>query len=1190
MTKGAASSPAFQQEAVKRIVSRLGSKGRSRRFLLADEVGLGKTHVARNVIERLFPDSRRACRVLYICSNLEIARQNGPKLLPNTFAGDRKRLYSSVDRLTLLPLEGPLRRGFKVLAFTPGRALRAVNGSGTKKERRLLLYLILQQNRHLGRPAYNQLRDSLRCSAASPTWKQECQRDALRRDFGHGFPDSLVARLCKGRWSRTVKKWRDDGCQRKGIGSLRAVLAEAVLRVVSPDLIVMDEFQKYPNEFLPALLRTDESRVDNVLQRFLGTEGKRAETPILLLSATPYRLYPTAKEDDGQDLLNEFYRVLAFLRRANGGMEDNWSRDLKEKFRALRTGLKELAHPGAASSSVSTLDDLYAARKAIEGRLRPIICRIERLLYLDGQVVASKEVPLEGPGTDALLDLKTLHDATRDGGILPGELLDYWKSSPACLSFMDAGYKAIRDFPQRRNPALIRERGLARILNTSDRLRALLTVASGGSAVSDDSTPRAQARPWDHPWCRPSYQYWTDRDDHRGEPRKLLVFSHWRFVPGALSLLLSDAAERGLGVARDAAWRSGGPIRLDESHRSKARHVCLPSLALASIVDPLKKSLHTRKKRPLRDFEIDARTELIAALRKCQVTIGPRRGDLWDAIARLEAHPECWIRRNGDPEGLSIAFQKVLASAGGPTTRSVLSDYRDAIDQQKVEPPFTISRKELKELVQVALHSPAVCVLRSFLGAWERSPEAEPDAVQRSFTALLNACIDGVRHYFNRPFIQRMVRRANPTRSYVEGVLRLVADRHWQATIDEYLFLLMDNNDPVEALDILNKALRCGSGSPRVRFKGIRKRTSSPRVGFKDGQSRRMSQRRSHFALAFGEKEDAGSVHGKQGLGAKGHDDTRTYPREAFNSPFWPFVLITTSTGQEGLDFHYYCSDVVHWNLPSNPVDLEQREGRVNRRHGIAIRSEVARREPLRSLPLKRSPFQEAFESLQVRDHTHDEKHGLFPRWIVDSHHSGAQRRICRHLLLFPQSRDVERYERLKSDLMLYRLALGQPRQEDLLARLGSGDPTILREFAVNLSPFGPGYARRIALLTAKERLQKADKNWLGDLRKDAKRILTKDRRLSPTGREAGAACLSMLETCLGTNSAVTADKPPDTQLVRAVAALVYLRNPFDDNYDMFPARGFGDDERTLLDLVPQQGSSQASERKRPSASMSART
>ena len=38
------------------------------------------------------------------------------------------------------------------------------------------------------------------------------------------------------------------------------------------------------------------------------------------------------------------------------------------------------------------------------------------------------------------------------------------------------------------------------------------------------------------------------------------------------------------------------------------------------------------------------------------------------------------------------------------------------------------------------------------------------------------------------------------------------------------------------------------------------------------------------------------------------------------NSPFWPFVLATTSVGQEGLDFQQYCHAVVHWNLPSNPV------------------------------------------------------------------------------------------------------------------------------------------------------------------------------------------------------------------------------------------------------------------------------
>ena len=53
--------------------------------------------------------------------------------------------------------------------------------------------------------------------------------------------------------------------------------------------------------------------------------------------------------------------------------------------------------------------------------------------------------------------------------------------------------------------------------------------------------------------------------------------------------------------------------------------------------------------------------------------------------------------------------------------------------------------------------------------------------------------------------------------------------------------------------------------------------------------------------------------------------------RTSFNSPFRPFVLATTSIGQEGLDFHHYCHHVVHWNLPNSPVDMEQREGRIHR-------------------------------------------------------------------------------------------------------------------------------------------------------------------------------------------------------------------------------------------------------------------
>src|ERR1700740_2152531 len=88
----------FQLAAVERIVGRLTDASGSRRFLLADEVGLGKTLVAKGVIAEL---RRRVAKggftSVYICSNSEIADQNRGKLC------DEKD--SSVPgRLTLLAL------------------------------------------------------------------------------------------------------------------------------------------------------------------------------------------------------------------------------------------------------------------------------------------------------------------------------------------------------------------------------------------------------------------------------------------------------------------------------------------------------------------------------------------------------------------------------------------------------------------------------------------------------------------------------------------------------------------------------------------------------------------------------------------------------------------------------------------------------------------------------------------------------------------------------------------------------------------------------------------------------------------------------------------------------------------------------------------------------------------------------
>ena len=69
----------FQQRSVDYVFRRMYEDDPpARRFLAADEVGLGKTLVARGVIakvvERLW--DRPNINVVYICSNADIARQN----------------------------------------------------------------------------------------------------------------------------------------------------------------------------------------------------------------------------------------------------------------------------------------------------------------------------------------------------------------------------------------------------------------------------------------------------------------------------------------------------------------------------------------------------------------------------------------------------------------------------------------------------------------------------------------------------------------------------------------------------------------------------------------------------------------------------------------------------------------------------------------------------------------------------------------------------------------------------------------------------------------------------------------------------------------------------------------------------------------------------------------------------------
>src|SRR5699024_4970911 len=70
----------FQRATVNHAFARLwADQDAVNRFLVADEVGLGKTMVAKGIAARAVDhlwDSGRNISVLYICSNAQIARQN----------------------------------------------------------------------------------------------------------------------------------------------------------------------------------------------------------------------------------------------------------------------------------------------------------------------------------------------------------------------------------------------------------------------------------------------------------------------------------------------------------------------------------------------------------------------------------------------------------------------------------------------------------------------------------------------------------------------------------------------------------------------------------------------------------------------------------------------------------------------------------------------------------------------------------------------------------------------------------------------------------------------------------------------------------------------------------------------------------------------------------------------------------
>ncbi|RKH68029.1 helicase-related protein [Corallococcus aberystwythensis] len=1083
----------FQRETVDYVFERLFFPDGSGRFLVADEVGLGKTMIAKGVIARTLQHLRdRVDRldVVYICSNEDIARQNVSRL---KLEGEHVTLAS---RLTLLPREArrlkdsPSRINF--ISFTPATSFDLSGGLGHVEER-LLLHAMLTGLWGLGTsaPAMNVLQGgvdserfrarvrSMQLSEFDPTGdstrffaKELEKRAAAAR--ARGEPD-LRARfedLCQA--YPTYRSQPDVATSRlrsRLVGELRSALASGCVATLEPDLVVLDEFQRFSH------LLDGQDEASELARALFEFEGVRT----LLLSATPYKMYTTATEAGGEDHYQDFVRTLRFLERKPAGADD-----IDGLFQQYRRGLMQLG-------DVERRRELEGVRRKLEDRLRRVMVRTERLASTPDRNGMLKEIPSsdakltrdDALGYLALQKVARLCDHH--------DTLDYWKSTPYALSFMDEGYKLKRSLLGLSEDGQARFE-LARALTAPGNLRLPWSSVERyaeidlGNARMRELVAQTLGRGAHRMlWLSPSLPYYRLRGPW-GEPgakdvSKRLVFSSWKFAPRAIAALLSFEAERRMfgreqrdGYSSERRRRRGAALRFQVAD---GRPTGMPILALlypcvflARACDPVRFAAESFQDGTPGEGFVDLDEVLSAACMQIEVALrrlppGTPEGRVderwyWAAPLLLdraiEPHAtETWFDRDDLP-GLWMGGEASEEQAE-PSWQAHVETAREML-RGSADPLGRRPDDLVEVLAEMAIAAPGVTLLRSMLRVLELRTDAlgEVAGVRIRDAAAMAAW--AFRALFNQPeFAEMLHREVGEPRGlpYWRTVLRYSVDGCLQAVLDEYAHVLRDH-----------LGLVTGSAAERVHeiaenmAKALSLRTASLTTydvePSESGRTVRQEVRRMrcHFALRFGdERSDDGQV-------ATRADSVR----KAFNSPFWPFVVATTSVGQEGLDFHAYCHAVVHWNLPSNPVDLEQREGRVHRYKGHAVRKNVARTHGLEALNDAATDIWEVmFE--KARRSRPEGSTDIVPYWVypVDD---GA--RIERHVLALPLSREFERAVRLSKSLAIYRLAFGQPRQDDLINYLVEAvEPHVLEQALaatrIDLSPFA-AEAAPLAILT----------------------------------------------------------------------------------------------------------------------------
>ena len=982
----------FQQRTADRIFEVF--HGGQRRVLLADEVGLGKTIVAREVVKRVSRWHETELhddhfKVVYICSNISIASQNAQKLgIEDQMNVSESRL--SMQHLKIYESAGTGHAYEQLIPLTPATSFSMTSGCGNQSERALMLAHLRRLPEFRG---YEEKLSRFLAFDAEKWWRwhvdwyenkvSDCGRNgsgyledmaaALAEKFSE-HPDLVPAIKENCDSNAPDRKWKS----RTLINRLRMLFAEISLTKLEPDLVIMDEFQRFRDLIAPE----KESEEMLLSQKFL----EDTRTKILLLSATPYKQYSTLEEiaeDENSDHYHEFMEVMNFL-----FYDERKRKSFQTVWQDYSSSLCEL--------SGDSLTILVAKKDSAEDILYQGICRTERFNtgIIDDKGV--KEVRISAGDVFSYDAMQTLLDAIVRQS--PKALrwrnvpVDYVKSAPYLLSFMENYQlkKQIRDFcishPEfsvKDNAAekyLLLKKAAIHNYRPVEANNARLEYLKG--EMFTEGKTGSESLLW-VPATRPYYRA-GGVFERNSNFSKVLVFSSWEMVPRMISVMLSYEAERltiGKLFNSTKTHRGRGYFAMSDKRRygisrlkgDTEEIICYVSDTLADLYRP-EETLGN----DLRSIRREIRSRLSLKL---------------DDLKRVYGIAE-------DPKAGSADLIGCIR----------------LMDGDKDAHPVGIPRGAADLLGEMAIGSPAICAYRMFLRV---SPDAREDCAKYAREIAKEVFVSLFNKAESSAILDLLYGQGKDEEAYYHNVFRYCVEGNLQAVLDEYAHIL---NAKGEAL----KTAMIESMADTVSLPVDTQETFP-------GQERVMM--RSHYAVGY--------YNARVSDEAVARVDRM---RKAFNSPFRPFVLSTTSIGQEGLDFHYYCRKVMHWNLPSNPIDLEQREGRINRFKCLAVRRNIARRYG--------SEFSwDAMFARAAKD-LKGEYPDLVPYWCLPDLDGNAVK-IERIVPMYPFSQDQLRYDRIIRILSLYRLTLGQPRQEELISildrELAEGQD---KDLFMNLSPF----------------------------------------------------------------------------------------------------------------------------------------